>query len=344
LSSLTAIFGNSPDKSEEESEKLLNLYWNRAELKKEFARLRNEQYRLQERVNEHEGAAARVQQKLDHLESLLLDPEWIYNVVVYYRFRALNRRCRSKLEKFAEHLKQQREERIHSREVERWEAARAEEATALERSIGEQRLEVQLLEDRLQHDRHRLASMGGLMKLLRGRKLMSALDDIATSIEAAQQREAALLDELETLQQQEPPDTRGLDVATKRQINFMILSFAQHLYQHFHDDGLVDLAKEAADRSVGAVNYGNKQDCDRLVARIQSRLDDFEGLADLADSLKQRARHIAEQARFSREADAVPAADSVSGVYTIGPGGASRKYETNLLGEDYWGLSEIISR
>ena len=344
MSSLTAIFGSSPEKSPEESEKLLNLYWNRAELKKEFARLRSEQYRLQERVKEHEGAVARVQQKLDHLEGLLLDPEWIYNVVVYYRFRALNRRCRSKLEKFAEHLKQQREERIHSREVEKWEAARLEEAAGIEKRIGEQRLEVQLLEDRLQHERHRLASMGGLVKLLRGRKLTLTLDEIAAAIEAAQQREAGLLKELEAVQRQAPPDTQGLDVAAKRQINLMILSFAQHLYLHFHDDGLVDMAKEASDRSVGAINYGSKEDCDALVERIQKRLDRFEGLADFADVLKQRARLIAGQARFPGAADAVPVADSVGGVYAMSSSGSSRQFETNLLRQDYWGLSEILSR
>ena len=68
MSSLTAIFGSSPEKPEEESEKLLNLYWNRAELKKEFARLREEQYQLKDRIKQHEGAVIRVQQKLDHLK------------------------------------------------------------------------------------------------------------------------------------------------------------------------------------------------------------------------------------------------------------------------------------
>ena len=344
MSSLTAIFGSSPEKSAEESEKLLDLYWNRAGLKKEFAQLRNEQFRLRERVKEYEGVAARVQQQLDHLESLLLDPEWIYKVIVYYRFRALNRRCRGKLEAFAEHLKRQREQRIHSREVERWEAARAEEAIALEHRIGEQCLEVQLLEDRLRHDRHRLASMGGLMKLLRGRKLMVVLDGIAAAIDAAQQQEAALLKELESIRRLAPPETQGLDTAAKRQVNFMILSFAQHLYLHFYDDGLVEMAKEATERSVGAINYGSKQDCDGLIQRIQGRLDSSEGLADIADLLRQRARLIAEHARFPADDEAVPVAASVGGVYVLSSGTASRAHDTNLLGEDYWGLSEILSR
>ena len=69
MSSLTAIFGNSEEKTED-SDKLLELYWNRAELKKEFADMRKEQYRLQDRIKEQEGRAARLQQKLKHLEGL----------------------------------------------------------------------------------------------------------------------------------------------------------------------------------------------------------------------------------------------------------------------------------
>lgn len=344
VSSLTAIFGSSPERSPEESEKLLNLYWNRAELKKEFARLRDEQYRLKERVKEHEGAAARVQQKLDHLENLLLDPEWVYNVVVYYRFRALNRRCRSKLDKFAEHLKQQREERLHSRQVEQWQAAHADSLAEMQRRIGDLRLQVQLLEDRLQNERHRLAGMGGLMKFLRGRRAMGALDEIAASIEAGQQQEVQLLDELDAIQNEQPPDTPGLDVAAKRQVNFMILSFAQHLYLHFYDDGLVEMAKEASDRSIGAIKYGAKSDCDALIARVKKRLDKFEGLADFADAVKQRARFIAERARFRSDADAVPVSASVGGVYAVSEHGPVEKHDANLLRDDYWGLNEILSR
>ena len=69
MTSLTALFGNSPepDKStEEDGDKLLNLYWNRAELKKEFADMRAENLRLQDRIRQQEGATARVQQKLEN--------------------------------------------------------------------------------------------------------------------------------------------------------------------------------------------------------------------------------------------------------------------------------------
>ena len=92
MSSLTAIFGNSEEKTQD-SDKLMDLYWNRAELKKEFADMRKEQYRLRDLVKEQEGRTARIQQQLDHLEGLLVDPDWAHNVVVYYQLRGLGRRA-----------------------------------------------------------------------------------------------------------------------------------------------------------------------------------------------------------------------------------------------------------
>jgi len=62
---LTAIFGNTQEKTEKESEKLLNIYWNSAELKKELANLRSEQFRLKDCIKRQEGSTARIQQKLE---------------------------------------------------------------------------------------------------------------------------------------------------------------------------------------------------------------------------------------------------------------------------------------
>ena len=113
MSMSTAIFGNTEDKSQD-SEKLLNLYWNRAELKKEFAGMRKEQFKLQDRIKQQKGATARLQQKLDYLEELLVDPQWVHNVMVFYQLRSLALRCERKLAKFAEQLKQQREQKQHN--------------------------------------------------------------------------------------------------------------------------------------------------------------------------------------------------------------------------------------
>ena len=347
MASLTAIFGSSSEKDEgeeRESEKLLNLYWNRAELKKEFARLRNEQFELKDRIKEHEGSAARLQQKLDHLENLLLDPEWVYNVVTYFQLRGLNLRCQGKLAKFAEQLKQQREQKQHSQLVDQWNEQRMQEAAGIESEIGEQRLHVQLLEDRLQAERHRLATMSGFMKLFRGRSLTASLDNLAQEIDAAQFEENSLLQRYDEVQNRTPPDTQGLDIPTKRLINFMILAFAQQLYLHFQDDDIAMLAKEAGDKSVGAINYGAKEHSDLIIKRVKKRADSMDSAADYADILQERAKLIATKAQFRSDDDAVPISRSVATVFEIKPNGKVRTHDGNLLGENYWNLAGIVSR
>lgn len=347
MASLTAIFGSSTDTAEErqnESEKLLNLYWNRAELKKEFARLRNEQFELRDRIKAHEGEAARVQQKLDHLENLLLDPGWVYNIVTHFQLKAINLRCQERLAIFAEQLKRQREQKQHSHLLEAWNAERAQEAKDIERELGEQRTHVQLLEDRLQAERHRLATMSGILKIFRRRSLTALLDNLAEKIESGHAEERALLQLYDEVQNREPPDTQGLSIAIKRLINYMILAFAQQLYLHFRDDDIAMLAKEAGDKSVGAINYGGKASCDVILAKIKKRLDKLENLADFADVLHSRANLIAQKALFQSDDDAVPVSQSVATIFEIDADGKVSQDDGNLLGENYWNLDHILSR
>lgn len=347
MTSLTAIFGSSAEKPEDnemESEKLLNLYWNRAELKKEFAELRNEKFQLNERIKEHQGATARVQQKLEQLENLLLDPTWVHNTVTYFQLQGLNLKCQAKVAKFAEQLKRQKEQKLHSRMVDDWNKHRSDEAVAVERQIGEQRLQAQMLEDRLQAERHRLATMSGFMKFFRGRSLTASLDQIAENIHAAQNKERMLFGELAEIQDRDPPDTQGLDVATKRMINFMILAFAQQQYLVLRKNDIAALAKESGEKSVGAINYGDKQTCEQILTRVSDRLDTLSKSNDFANELQTRAKMIAEAAQFRGQNDAVPTADSVSVIYEFGSGGAVKESKLNLLGENYWNVSAVVSR
>src|SRR5210317_892871 len=136
MANLNGIFKAVPETPEQDNDKLVDLFRNRSELKKEFAALRDEKYRLQDRVKEHRASIERVEQKLNHLESLLLDPEWVHNVVTFYQLRRLSAHCASRLARFAEQLKQQREKRILDKVLESW-SARQEQARAnAEAAVG----------------------------------------------------------------------------------------------------------------------------------------------------------------------------------------------------------------
>ncbi len=343
MANLAAIFGSSEAKSQD-SEKLLHLYWNRAELKKEFAGMRKEQYRLRDKIKQQEGATARLQQKLDHLEELLLDPDWAANVVVFYQLRSLALRCQRKLAKFAEQLKQQREQRQHNGLLVRWNEERALRMRTLERKISEQREHTEQLEADLQSQKSRLVAMSGFMKIFKRRSVTAVLDRLAEQIEGNRELEQALAGKLEAVRNANPPEKQGLDLPTKRSINLLILAFAQQLYLDFEDAELAALAKEACDKSVGAIKYGSRHDCEQLLARVRKRSEAMDESSDVAEVLQQRARRIGKKASFRNDGDAVPVAGTVTTVYDVGENGTARESEANLLGENYWGIAKILSR
>jgi len=343
VASLTGIFKHDAE-ANEDADKLVDLFRNRAELKKEFAALRNEKFQLQDRIKERQGAVERVQQKLNHLESLLLDPEWVHNVVVFYQLRRLDAHCEAKLARFAEQLKQQREQRVHSQVLVGWNEERKQEADGVQARIGEQRMQLQLLEDQLQAERHKLATMGGLSKMFRGRSQNESVESIEAAIAAAAAEEQELLRELEEIQHREPPPHQGLDLAAKRSINFMVLAFVQQLYLDFAEDNLAGLAKEAGDKSVGAVNYGTKFECDELLLKLIERRAEVDELGDSPDRLKQRAKLIAKHAMFQSDDEAVPSSGTVSTIYDVDANGVVQKSDANLLGENYFGVAKVLSR
>lgn len=342
MATRSAILRSSPE-TPDEGDKLLDLYKNRAELKKEFARLREEKYQLQERIKEEQGVTARLQQKFEHLESLLLDPEWAHTITVVYQLRGLNSKCQRKLEVFAEELKQQRELRRHGQTVAQWREVQLQRVAAIEGQLGEHRAHLQALEEKLQSGQNRSGRSGALSGIF-GRSKSSSRDKLVASIAAAKQREQDQLQELEKIQSLPEPDQPGLDVPTKRTINIMILSFAQQLWLHFSADDLAALAKEANDRSPGAFRYGTRVECESLLERIRIRAESLDNITAVADVLQRRSKLISESAMFHNNDDTVPDTGTVSTVYAIDANGFVKKADANLLGQNYWGLANIMSR
>ncbi len=343
MTSLTGLFKTVTEEVQD-NDKLVDLFRNRAELKKEFAALRNEKYQLQDRIKQHEGATARVQQKMDHLENLLLDREWVHNVVTFYQLRRLALHCNTKLAIFSEQLKQQRDRRVHDKVLGQWNEQRDARLALIESQIGEHCLQTQLLEDQFQAESNKLASMNGISKLFRGRSLEAGIADIGTRLDSAQAEESALLQELERVHGLCPPDHEGLDDATKRSINFMILAFAQQLYLHFEEDDLAAMAKEANEKSVGAINYGTKYECDEIIRRIENRWESMESTVDYAEILQKRAKLIADHAMFRQDDDVVPSPGTVATIYIIDSNGGVSEKDVNLLGGNYFGIAKVLSR
>ncbi len=325
-------------------DKLQNLYWNRAQLKQQFAEKADENYRLEKLLKEQEGVTARVRQRLEHIENLLYDPDWVFNAAVFYQLRGLNKRCCAKLARFAEQLKQQREQRVHEDVLKQWNAEQQAQAAGIQKRVAERRVAVQLLEDQLAGEHERISAMNGISKMLKGRQASAAVEELEAELASARGEEQELLAELESIQQRARPEVPGLDTAQKRSINFMILSFAQELLFRFSDRNFAAMVKEASEKSVGAINYGSKDDCDRLFKRISEQAEALDKPLGNADALKDRAARIAEHADFPTADAAVPTPGTVATLFMFDAAGAVRTADGNILGEDYWSLSEVLSR
>ncbi|MBT8081737.1 MAG: hypothetical protein KJO56_04855 [Gammaproteobacteria bacterium] len=343
MAGLTGLFRNV-QVPEQENDKLVDLFRNRVELKKEFAALREEKYRLQDRIKEHCGSIERVEHKLKHLEALLLDPEWVHNVVVFYQMRRLASTCEARLDDFAERLKQQHEDRIKRYTRKQWKNERKRQRAVVEERLSDQRAVVQLAEDRLAAARNDLESMSGMSRMLFRKTRDEAVNAAETALEEARDMETELLQALEGVEQLDPPPHEGLDVVTKRSVNFLILSFAQQLYLDYLEGDLTHMAKEAQQKSVGAVNYGSKRECDLILERLEKRREEIDRLPDSSELLQKRAQLLAEHARFRRDDDAVPVPASVEAVLDINANGVVSKIDASLLGENFLGIASYLSR
>jgi septal ring factor EnvC (AmiA/AmiB activator) len=89
---------SQPDAQEE---RLLQLYWNRAELKKELTRLQDERIKLLEQLRNQETATARAKEQVQVLEEYLGNPEIAVHALVYFQLKALWRAAGARLARFA---------------------------------------------------------------------------------------------------------------------------------------------------------------------------------------------------------------------------------------------------
>jgi DNA repair exonuclease SbcCD ATPase subunit len=109
-----------------EQERLLKLFWNRAELKKELQDLDDQLHNLRNKLKQQENANARLQQQLEQLEVLLGNPERGVDALVHFGLKALWRASREQLEKFCSELKRERQDGERRQQLAEFQADRAD--------------------------------------------------------------------------------------------------------------------------------------------------------------------------------------------------------------------------
>ncbi len=329
-----------------EEERLLRLYWNRAELKKELSRLQEERHELIEELRKQEATALRADERLTELEVYLGDPDAATHALVYFQLRALWRACAGRLARFSQQLQSQQQDRERRRQLIEFDQARRRQMADLDRRIAESRVIAERLDAQLRKLESRLAALGRFWNYFRRGRLTEEIDALRSQWDEVATRVTDLSDDRADVEGQQPPALDGISIDGKRIVNTAVIAYAQQLIGLLSKGGLAMLAKEATAKTVFDLRYGSREDCVKLMALLREANqladrdgEDLSGLKEYTDALRARAT-------YRSDADTTPLTDSigtlsppaspVSGLESINRSGI------NVLVDNYWDVYEAL--
>lgn len=326
-----------------EDERLLQLYWNRAAVKKELASLRRERYELLERVGEEQAATQRVREQLDALEALLADRDSAATAIVHFQLRHLWRTCAGRLRSFCKDLADKQQRRERERLEQGFARRRAGRLAEAESRLADLQGAVDDTADRLGAARRVVAALP-FWRLKRRAGLRREVGRIELEL-AAQQRE---LDEhieaRDAIAAEAQPAYPGLSLDSRRLLNIAALAMAQELVVLMGgDDELPRQARAAITSDVRSADFGGPDACKALSRVIDERLDRLAALRNLSARVKLRTDHLRTRVEYRRDDESVPLAHSVSRIALAPDADApGRMLDINVLADEYWDLHEVL--
>lgn len=332
---------------EGEDERLLNLFRNRAELKKAFSDLQKALRLAEERLASQEAATRRAEERFQAIEQLLAQPGTGYTALVYFQLRALWRVCHERLQAISDEMRGRNEERLRREELMRFNQEKQRQLAALDQQAAQAKEEVEDRRNRRDTVSAELEGAQGLFAFFRRRNLNELLAQRRVELEAARLRLAELQDRRAGVSAEPWPEFDGLDVASKREINIKVIAAAQELYLHFATGELAQKARDANVSSVQDMRYGSENDCKALIGVIQTAIASLSADGFRGAEIETRAQALTKQVQFRGPRETVPMASSVAQIEMPvrgAEGGGLRRIplEVNVLAEEYWDLYDVF--
>jgi hypothetical protein len=330
------------DGKEGGDERLMQLFWNRAELKKEFSRLREQRYRLEEMLKQQQAAAQSSEARMLALEKLFANPEAGFNAIVYFQLRNLWHSNAAELKRFASELYKQREgkERQHdlmlfNRDRNSRLSSVAEQMQELDKQIVELRRSLKVLHGKMESNR-------GILGYFKRRPLKEQIDSARQTLSPLK----AKYDELGSLQSdiaaQRPPEFLGMSTQGKRIVNLGIISLAQCMHRYFTRKGYADLARDATILPIEEVRYGTGDQCRRLMEDIPKAIAGMKSDPEFSESLRSEAQGLHGAAKYLSDEDTIPRAESLDEAARKARPGEGNS--CNILAQDFWDVYSALIR
>jgi len=326
-----------------EDERVLNLFQNRAQMKKVLGDAQDEVHRLKDRIKLQEAATARVREQLEQLEAHLGAPLTGLQSLVHYQLRDLWSTGHAQIQRLLREQAQQREERerrqfmadLNRQLFERSQQARADCAQA-ERTTAEVRARfagLQALWARSQRWWH----------YFKRRDLKRRIQAVQAEAAAAEAQLREAREQLVRVEEEGGTKYPGLSLQARRTLNLMAMACAQLQAVRLTPQSLLARCVEAMSRSEpqfeGAGDAAAALAMIQEVARAKAAM--IKNAAEMQPDIRRLADHLAAQVRFASENHVLPSEQSVQAGLQSGLGRGERM-SWNLLSDDLWSVSDLF--
>ncbi|MEO7206148.1 MAG: hypothetical protein ABI356_09360 [Steroidobacteraceae bacterium] len=330
-----------------DEERLMQLFQNRAGLKKAYADLKDEFHLLRDRLKQQEGATIRIQEQMDALGDLLGDPKTGFGALVFFQLRALWKACHQQLSTFAADLTRQQEAREvakHKADVDAGKNARLADADNRLRAAG---AEADAQRRHLAEEQQEIGRLTAFWHYFKRRRRLKSLELLRNDVVMADAVVGDLHSERSAIENEASAEFPGLSLGARRNINLAIISYAELLCENADAFGLAARAKEAVARRVHEMSFGTRAECESYMQRVQKAQAAVANQKQIGSLIKVKLERLRTGCEYRNAADTVPTADSLSPPITEldfdKPKPASVN-TWNVLAEDYWDLYTLLLR
>jgi hypothetical protein len=330
-----------------DEERLMQLFQNRAGLKKAYADLKDEFHLLRDRLKQQEGSTIRVQEQLDALGDLLGDPKTGFGALVFYQLRALWKTCHQQLSTFATDLTRQQEAREMARHKADTDAAKRSRLADVDRRLQAAAADADLQRQQLAAAQNEIGRLTAFWHYFKRRRRQKSLESLRSHVLVADAAVGDLHAERSAIDHEAALAFPGISLAARRNINLAIISFAELLCETVDAYGLAARAKEAVARRVHEMSFGTRADCEGYMQRVQKAQADVANQKQITGALKTKLDRLRASCDYRNNADTVPTADSLAANSVENELAKSAKTPPaawNVLAEDYWDLFTLLLR
>jgi hypothetical protein len=325
--------GVSPDE-----ERLMQLFQNRAGLKKAYADLKDEFHLLRDRLKQQEGATIRVQEQLDGLGDLLADLRSGFGAMVFFQLRGLWKSCHQQLSGFAADLTRQAEIRESAKYQAECEAAKNARLADVDRRQQAAQAEADLQRERLSTAQAELQRLTAFWHYFERRRRQKSLEILRQGVVSADAAVGDLHAERSATNSEALSEFSGTSLGARRNINLAIISYAESLCEHVDAYGLAARAKEAVARRVHEMSFGTRADCEGYMQRVQKAQAAVANHKLIYAGVRAKLERLRATCEYRNADDTVPTADSIAAAASPAPA------SWNVLAEDYWDLYTLLLR